>query len=175
MDKIESLLTLDEIHRRIIDVAGKLNEFYQGEELVLVMVMKGAIFLTVDLMRQLNMPCQLECIKASSYGRLGTRKGELKISGIEELDLLSKNVLLIDDIFDTGETLSQILYQLQEQQPKTLRSLVLLKKQLGQSSTFFPDHVLFEIGDQFVVGYGLDYKERYRELPGVYSLIEGDV
>ena len=136
------------------------------------MVMKGAFCLTSDLIRELKTLNVIEYLKASSYGKLGTQRGELTLTGLEGLDLSDKNVLLIDDIYDTGETLSQIISKLKTQNPKTLRSLVLLSKKGKRKISYTPDYVLFDIEDEFVVGYGLDYKEHYRGLPGVYILKE---
>ena len=172
MDRMELLITAEEISQKIASVAAKLNVKYAQEELTLIMVMKGAFCLTADLMRCLKMPCILEFIQASSYGAHGTQRGELSLSGFEALDLLNKNVLVVDDIFDSGATLGRILEHLQKQHPKTLESLVLLNKKVAQPRRFAPDYSLFDIDDHFVIGYGLDYKEYYRGLPGVYSLTQ---
>ncbi|MES2122956.1 MAG: phosphoribosyltransferase family protein, partial [Chlamydiota bacterium] len=145
MDKIELLITAEEISQKIAAVAAKLNAKYAEEELTLVMVMKGAFCLTADLMRCLKMPCILEFIQASSYGERGTSRGELSLSGIDSIDLSNKNVLVVDDIFDSGNTLAQILEQLRKKHPKTLESLVLLNKKISRPRPFAPDYSLFDI------------------------------
>ena len=121
-----------------------------------------------DLIRALKTPCTIECVKASSYGQLGVKRGELTITGLDRVDLTSKNVLVVDDIIDSGETMSRVFSELNKKNPKSIKSLVLLSKKVPRTVSFIPDYVLFEIEDLFVIGYGLDYKEFYRGLPGVY-------
>jgi len=168
MNKTELLISQDEIKQKIAEFAQILDNEYQGEELTIVMVMKGALCVAADLIRELQTPCTVEYISASSYGHRGTTRGELQILGLERLDLTAKNLLLVDDIFDSGETISKIAAALKEKKPKTLRSLVLLAKNVPRDVTYTPDYILFHIENQFVIGFGLDYKEHYRGLPGVY-------
>ncbi len=170
MDNIELLISPHEIEQKIADAARAIDVQYAGDELTIVMVMKGSLCLTADLMRALKTPTTLEYIKASSYGRRGAKKGELTIVGLDELDLSSKNVLLVDDIFDSGETISQIVAKLQQKNPKTLKTLVLLSKNMKRDVDYVPDYALFDVENLFVIGYGLDYKEHYRGLPGIYVL-----
>ncbi len=169
IDNFEQLISHEEIAQKIASVARALNEEYRDKELTLVMVLKGSVFLAADLMRQLEMPCTLEWVKASSYGKRGTKNGELSLFGIDELAIEGKNVLLIDDIFDTGNTLSRVSAELQKKNPKTLKSLVLLVKKVNRKTAYYPDYALFEIDNHFVIGYGLDYKEYYRNLSGIYN------
>jgi hypoxanthine phosphoribosyltransferase len=168
MENFELLISQDEIKNKIHQVAQILDREYRGEEVTIVMVMKGAICIAADLIRELHGPSCIEYVKASSYGQKGKQRGELFISGLENLDITSKHVLLVDDIFDSGETLTRILAKLQEKNPKSLKSLVLLAKNVKRDVSYYPDYVLFEIENQFVIGYGLDYKELYRGLPGIY-------
>ena len=170
MDNAKLLISQNEIKHKIAEVARQLDDEYQGEELTIVMVMKGALCITADLIRELKVPCKIEYVSASSYGRRGTERGELKLLGIEELDLAAKNVLLVDDVFDSGETISRIVEALQRKKPKTLKSLVLLAKKADRAVVYKPDYVLFNIENHFVIGFGLDYKEYYRGLPGIYTL-----
>jgi hypoxanthine phosphoribosyltransferase len=172
MVTLEPLISPDQIRQKVADIAKAIDQQCAGEELTIVMVMKGAFCLTSDLIRELKSVSVIEYLKASSYGKLGVQRGELILTGIEELHLAGKNVLLIDDIYDSGETLSQIISKLKTQNPKTLKSLVLLSKKGKRQIKYTPDYVLFDIEDQFVVGYGLDYKEHYRGLPGIYILKE---
>jgi hypoxanthine phosphoribosyltransferase len=169
MPSFQLLISEEEIKQKIADVAKALDLAYAGKELVIVAVMKGALCLAADLTRQLKTPCRIEMIQASSY-RGATHRGELSIRGVDEIELGSKEILLIDDIYDSGETLSRIAAEIRKKHPKTLKSLVLLSKKVARSSTYLPDHVLFEIDDVFVVGYGLDYNELYRGLTGVYQM-----
>ncbi len=168
MNNHELLISADRIQSKINEIAQELDDEYQGEEITVVMVMKGALCLTADLIRALKTPCKIDYVKGSSYGQHGSSRGELKITGLDNLDLKDKHVLLVDDIFDSGETLTQIFAQIRDKEPKTLKSLVLLAKNVTRDTYYYPDYVLFEIENKFVIGYGLDYKELYRGLPGVF-------
>ncbi len=170
MENIEPLISQSEIQQKIVEFARIIDDAYQGENLTIVMVMKGALCITADLIRSLKTPCTIEYVTASSYGHKGTQRGELSVQGLEDLDLTEKNVLLVDDIYDSGETLSKIYAALKVKKPKTLKSLVLLAKNVERDAVYRPEYVLFNIENQFVIGYGLDYKEFYRGLPGVYIL-----
>lgn len=164
------MISPEAISKKMAEVASKIDQDYRGEELTIVMVMKGAVCTTADLMRQIKTPAQLEFISASSYGENGTKSGKLTLSGAEKLDLKGKNVLVVDDIFDTGKTMMGILAQLKEKQPKTIKSMVTFVKKVDRKTTYRPEYMLFEIDNRFIVGYGLDYKEYYRGLPGVYEI-----
>lgn len=166
---LELLISPEEIAEKIRQTAETLNAEYAGEPLTVVLVMKGAICVGADLLRQLPATTQLEYIKASSYGQNGTQRGELKIIGLDRLNLEGKHLLVVDDIFDSGATMENIVAQLQEKQPKSLKTLVLLMKNVPHATDYRPDYVLFDIEDRFVVGYGLDLKEEYRGLSGVYA------
>ena len=170
-DNIELLISPEEISHKIAEVAATINEEYRGEELTILMVMKGAVCVVVDLMHQLQIPCAVDYIKASSYGQNGTHRGELVVKGLEEIDLKGKNVLVVDDIFDSGHTMSTIVNRLQDKQLKSLKTLVLLLKNVPREISYLPDYVLFHIENRFVIGYGLDYKEFYRGLPGIYAFV----
>ena len=169
--KQTKLISEDSIVAKIAAVARELDAHFQGKEITIVMIMKGAICLVADLIRHLSTAFSLEFIQASSYGKNGTSRGELLIFGLENIDLVDKHVLVIDDIFDSGVTLSEVMKRIELQKPASLRSLVLLAKKVPRKTDYRPDYVLFEIEDRFVVGYGLDYKERYRGLPGIYALL----
>lgn len=170
MEKLKLLISPEEIKSKLAQVAARLDAEYQGEEVVIVLVMKGALCVAADLIRELKSPLTVEYIRASSYGHRGSQRGELKIVGLEELEITGKHVLLVDDIYDSGETLTRILAKLREKNPKTLQSLVLLVKNTPRVIAYYPEHALFEIENHFVVGYGLDFKEHYRGLPGVYVI-----
>ena len=165
---LHTLISSEEIQQKVAEVGKQIDRDYAGEELTIVMVMKGSICLVADLIRQIQIPCALECVRASSYGHRGTQRGELSLAGLEELDIQNKHVLVVDDIFDTGATLSRVVSLLKDKNPKSLKSLVLLNKKVERKIGYRPDYVLFDIDDHFVVGYGLDYKEYYRGLDGVY-------
>ncbi|VHO03608.1 phosphoribosyltransferase family protein [Candidatus Rhabdochlamydia sp. T3358] len=169
--ELDLLISMDEIQDKIAKIALQLEADYKDQEIVIVMIMKGAICLVADLIRAISLPCVVESIQASSYGARGKIRGNLQIKGIEALDLFSKNVLLVDDIFDSGNTLFQVHQALAEKKPKSLKSLVLLSKNVSDLE-YQPDYLLFSIENRFVVGYGLDYKEYYRGLKGIYLFKE---
>jgi len=170
-EDLELLVSEEAIAQKIHEAAIQLNQEYGEEELTVVMVMKGAVCAVADLIRKLDMPVTLQYIKASSYGSNGTTAGTLAIKGIEDLNLANRHVLIVDDIFDSGKTMTALVAKLQELQPKTLRTLVVLAKDVARETKYLPDYVLFTIKNRFVVGYGLDYKEHYRNLPGIYAFI----
>jgi hypoxanthine phosphoribosyltransferase len=161
------LISADQIKERVSEVAAQLDKDYHDKEIVMVMVMKGAVCIASDLIRHIKTPCSLEYVKASSYGSK-TVAGELTLSGLEGLNLADKHVLLVDDIYDTGATISEIKRQLLEHQPASLKTLVLLLKNKQRSTQEIPDYTLFNIENEFVIGYGLDFDELYRGLPGIY-------
>jgi hypoxanthine phosphoribosyltransferase len=165
---LEVLISAEEIKSKLLEISKQLNEEYKGQEVTLVMVLKGAVCLVADLMRLLEFPVKLECVVASSYGTRGTERGDLHISGIQDLQVEGKHVLLVDDVFQTGNTLLRLVSDLKERRCKTVKSLVLLFKDIPRDISYEPDYFLFKIGDPFVVGYGMDYIELYRELPGIH-------
>lgn len=168
---IEPFITYEEVKERISQIAAKLEADYNREEIVIVMIMKGSLCLVVDLIRAISFPCTIEYMQASSYGIKGEHRGALQIKGIEALNLESKNVLLVDDIFDSGNTLSLAYLALAQKKPKSLKSLVLVSRNIPRSVDYQPDYVLFDIEeDGFIVGCGFDYKEYYRGLRDIYLL-----
>jgi len=168
--QLELLFDRKKIKQRLAVQAEALEMLYGKEEITIVMIMKGAFFLVADLMRTLRLPLRVEFLQCSSYGELGMHKGELQITGLENLDIKGKHVLLVDDIFDLGGTISEVFEQMKQKEPLSLRSLVLLSKDVPRNTDYRPDFSLFDIEDRFVVGYGLDYKEYYRSLPDIYAI-----
>jgi len=167
VEKVRVLINQDQIHQKIKEVARQIERDYQGKNLVVVTVLKGAILLTADLIREIDLPLTLETIQCSSYGAGGARRSELKIFGLDRLDIKDKDVLIVDDIFDTGHTMAGLYKAFADLYPSSIKNCVLLKKMVPHETTIRPDYALFEIENLFVVGYGLDYKERYRGFPSV--------
>ena len=161
------LISKEQIADQISVVAQQINSDYEGLDLVILLVMKGALCVGADLARALEVPCTIECVQCSSYGMRGKERGELEIFGLDRLNLQNRDVLLVDDIFDTGNTLLGLSKAVAQQQPRSIKSLVLLKKNVPHVD-FNPDYVLFDIEDHFVIGYGLDYKEYYRGLDAIF-------
>lgn len=168
---LEPLISAQEIQERVLATAEMLDTEYKGRELVMVIVMKGAVCVGADLLRALHIPCSLEYVRASSYGKHGDVRGELTVLGVDQLDITGKDVLLVDDIFDSGVTLQTVAEKLQEKNPRSLKTLVLLSKNVPHVATIVPDYTLFHVENYFVVGYGLDYKESFRGLPAVYKVV----
>jgi hypoxanthine phosphoribosyltransferase len=165
---LKLLISEKQILDKIAHVAKSLDAHFEDTPLTIVMIMKGALCLVADLIRHLHMPCSLEFIQGCSYGQNGTERGALSLFGLEQIDISGKHVLVVDDIFDSGVTLSEVVRLLSLQNPLSIQSLVLLSKQVPKKTAYVPNYVLFTIEDLFVVGYGLDYKELYRGLPGIY-------
>jgi hypoxanthine phosphoribosyltransferase len=157
---------LDEEHLRagVADMARKIAAFYGNKPLTIVAIMTGSLVLLADLSRRLTMPIRISLIQASSY-RGGTESGQLWLRDDMMLDVRGRDVLVLDDIFDTGKTLSAVLGCVTQMGPSSLASAVLLHKRGRQVVDIEPDFVAFHIPDEFVVGYGLDYQDLYRNLP----------
>ena len=170
-DSLELLISPEEIEQRMVEIGAKIDADYQDREITLLMVMKGAVCTAADLMRHIHVPVKIEYMKASSYGQNGTHRGELKLTGVEHLDFTGKDILVVDDIFDTGNTMTRIVEELEKRNPQSVKTAVLLVKNVSRTTDYRPDYVFFDIENRFVIGYGLDYKEYYRELPGVYAFI----
>ncbi len=166
----------DEISKRLAEVASHIDKDYEDEALTLVMVMKASIVVTSDLMRTLKAPVTLEYIQSITHQSDGTRAKSITLEGIERLDLKGKNVLVIDDACSTGQTFSLIIRQLKKKQPKSLKTFatILFVKNGKRENFFQPDYYLFKLEDRYLVGYGTDHKQRYRNLPGIYELKDYD-
>jgi hypoxanthine phosphoribosyltransferase len=160
------LITRPRLARRVQSLAREIEHDFQGRETVVVALLNGTIMFMADLIRQLNLPLRLDFMGASSY-RAGTQSGEFLITRELRLDVRGRDVLLVDDILDTGKTLSRVLPRLRALKPRRLKTCVLLNKAARRVENIQADYVGFEIPDLFVVGYGLDYAERYRNLPFV--------
>ena len=160
------LITETQIARRIRQLSRKLEEDFRGRELAVVAVLNGTIMFLADLIRHLNLPLRLDFIGVSSYG-VGTESGELVFTKELRLDVRGRDVLLVDDILDTGKTLTRVLAKLRELEPRQIKTCVFLEKAARREFDVNADYVGFSIPDLFVVGYGLDFAERYRNLPFV--------
>lgn len=170
-ETMELLISSDEIAARVSEVAAQINQDYKDKQLTLVMIMKGSLCITADLIRQIDVPCSVEYIRASSYGQNGMKAGQLTLAGLDGVDISGLDLLVIDDIFETGNTMLKVVSKLNERHPKSLKTLLLLVKDVPRKTDYRPDYVLFNIPDRFVIGYGLDYKELYRGLPCIYAFV----
>jgi hypoxanthine phosphoribosyltransferase len=160
------LITEAQIARRVRQLARAIQRDYAGRELVVVALLNGTVLFLADLIRHLSLPLRLDFMGVSSYGA-GTESGELVFTKELRLDVRGRDVLLVDDILDTGRTLRRVTEKLRALQPRRVKICVLLDKRERRVEKIRADYVGFEIPDRFVVGYGLDYAERYRNLPFV--------
>ena len=160
------LITEDQIACRIRVMAGDIARDYAKRELIVVSLLNGTVMFLADLIRNLSLPLRLDFIGVSSYGA-GTESGELVFTKELRLGVRGRDVLLVDDILDTGKTLFRVLGKLRALRPRRIKTCVLLNKAARRVEAVEADYVGFEIPDVFVVGYGLDFAERYRNLPFV--------
>ena len=160
---MKTLLDESQLNTGVEKLANSINEAYGNKPLTIVGVLTGSVVLMADLIRKLNMPLRVGVVQTSSYQ--GTERGALTINSDMMLDITGRDVLLIDDIFDTGHTLQEVRDLMQKLDPTSLKSAVLLCKTGQQQVDWMPEFVAFDIPDEFVVGYGLDYNDEYRNLP----------
>ncbi len=153
------------IKRRIGVLAAQINRKYHGKDLTVIAIVNGALIFTADLLRQLRTPLRLDCIRASSYHTGTQATGKPVIVDNLKLDIAGHHVLLVDDILDTGNTLSAVRELIIAKGAASVRTCVLLDKKARRLVPFEAEHVGFEIPNEFVIGYGLDFNERYRNIP----------
>lgn len=159
------LISTDEIKEIVKNLAEKINKDYKGEELFVVVILKGSMIFASDLIRELSMPVTLDFMKASSYGSGTASSGFINIKQDLGEDISGKNVLIIEDIIDSGNTLHKLKELLRERNPKTIRICTLLDKPSRRTTPVDVEYSGIAIPDEYVVGYGLDYNEILRNLP----------
>lgn len=169
---MQVLLSKAEIQQRVRELGAEISQTYAGEPLTVVAILTGSVILVADLMRELSIPHEVAFVRASSY-RGATTSAQALVTDLMGLpDLSHRHVLLVDDIFDTGRTLERISKEVQLLSPTSLRTLVLLWKTARRDVDLKPDYFGFQIPDEFVVGYGLDFNGQYRHLPEICVLDE---
>jgi len=167
------LISAEQIQASIDRLAAEIRAREAGRPLTVIAVMTGSIIFLADLIRKLDMPLRVGVIQARSYA--GTQRGSLSVNADMLPDVAGRDVLVIDDIFDTGHTLQEVLAFLDELGARSIRTAVLVLKRGKQLVSLRPDYVGFEIPDVFVVGYGLDYNDGYRNLPYLAALEPADI
>ncbi len=167
------LVSQQQIQVAVARMAAQIREREAGKPLTVIAILTGSIVFLADLIRMLDLPLRVGVVQTSSY--VGTQRGPLRINAEMMPDIAGRDVLLIDDIFDTGRTLQEVIALLADFRPSSIRSAVLLLKLGRQEVSFRPDYVGLEIPDEFVVGYGLDYNDAYRNLPHLASLESHDL
>ncbi len=167
------LYTEAEIRQRVAELAQQVDDRYDGGDLLLVGVLKGAVMVMADLARALATPVTMDWMAVSSYGAGTKSSGVVRILKDLEIDLTNRRVLIVEDIVDTGITLSWLISNLKSRGPDSLEVLALLRKPTAAKVEVQVDYIGFDIPDEFVVGYGLDYDERYRNLRDIATLAPG--
>ena len=173
-ERIRVLLSEEEVDKRIREIAGKINRDYAGRAVHLICILKGGVFFTCELAKRLTVPVSLDFMSVSSYGSGTESSGVVKI--VKDLDqpLEGKEVLIVEDIIDSGRTLAYLIDLLQKRNPKSIRLCTLLDKpERRVKKQVTVDYTCFTIPDEFVVGYGLDYDQKYRNLPYI-GVVEQD-
>ncbi len=169
-DLKEVLITPDLLQQRVTELAAQIDADYAGRDLLLVGVLKGAVMVLADLARAMHMPAEMDWMAVSSYGS-GTRSsGVVRILKDLDTDITGRHVLVVEDIVDSGLTLSWLVGNLKSRTPASVQVCVLLRKPDAVGADVEAAYVGFDIGNEFVIGYGLDYAERYRNLPFIGTL-----
>lgn len=164
-DKISVLISEEAVEKRIRELAKQITKDYEGKEVRLICVLKGSVFFTCELAKRIELPVTLDFMSVSSYGNGTESSGRVKI--VKDLDepIDGENVIIIEDIIDSGRTLSYLMDMLNARKPASLRLCTLLDKPDRRVTDVKVDYTGFEIPDKFVVGYGLDFAQKYRNLP----------
>ncbi|PYJ98642.1 MAG: hypoxanthine phosphoribosyltransferase [Verrucomicrobia bacterium] len=153
------------IHRRLDEIAAQISKDYRDRELTVIAVLNGSLIFIADLLRRIPLPLKLDCLSVASYHGKAKTSQEVIFKQIGLPDVADRNILLLDDILDSGHTLAAIREKLKAANPRSIRICVLLSKKKERSRQVDADYVGFEVEDEFVVGYGLDFMEQYRNLP----------
>ena len=173
---IDHILVSEEaLKAKVTELGAQISRDYAGKQLLLVSILKGGVVFMADLMRAVTIPCAIDFMVVSSYGGSNTMStGLVKIIKDLDSDLSGKDVLIVEDILDTGITLSHLMPMLKMRNPNSVRLCTILSKPSRRQAQIEPDYLGFEVPDEFVVGYGLDYAEKYRNLPYVGVLKSQD-
>ncbi|RLS55400.1 MAG: hypoxanthine phosphoribosyltransferase [Planctomycetota bacterium] len=169
---VRTRISTEQIDAAVTALGQRITAEYAGRPLTILGVLTGSVMLVCDLMRRIELPHQLGMIQASSYRGTATSPGELILNTEFLPNLRGRDVLLVDDIFDTGRTMAALLHVIRQKEPASVRSVTLLWKRVRSQVDFAPDYYCFEIPDEFVVGYGLDFNGEYRHLPYIGVLDE---
>lgn len=170
-EEIKVLIREEQLLARIREIADQVNQEYAGKEVFLLCILKGSVYFTCELSKYLEMPVKLGFMSVTSYGDGLTSSGAVTVNGSTDLDLEGKHVIVVEDIVDTGRTLSFLFHMLVKKNPASLKLCTLLDKPGRRVSEVKADYLGFEIPDKFVVGFGMDYAQKYRNLPYIGELV----
>jgi len=169
---LRPLLDRDQIQRRMMELAEQISRDYRGKEILFICILKGAFVFLADLMRHIDLPIQVDFIGLASYGSEMVSSGQIRITRESSIPIEGKDVIVIEDIIDSGRTLKFLADELRTRKPRSLRICCLLDKKSRREVEFEADYVGFDIEDLFVVGYGLDVNEQFRNLPSIHYVVE---
>lgn len=169
--KKEVLFTREEIAERVRELGTEISQVYEGEEILVISLLKGAFVFTADLIREITVPVEIDFMTTSSYGDGQESSGKVKFLTDIRTDVKGKNVLIVDDIMDSGYTMNEVKKHIMEKGPKTLRICTMLDKPSRRKVDLNPDFVGHEIEDVFIVGYGLNYESYYRNTPYIFAFV----
>jgi hypoxanthine phosphoribosyltransferase len=170
MPELIPVLSKNDIDKMVSRVARKISSDYQNQELILIGILKGAFVFLSDLVRHLTIPVKLDFIRVCSYGSSASSSGNIRLTKEIEIDINNKNVLIVEDIVDTGLTLSYLIDYLKTFNPKTVKICALINKHERRNANIKIHYACHDVTEGFLVGYGLDYNEDYRYLAGIYHL-----
>ena len=166
----EILIPRETIRGRVNELAREISSDYEGREPILIGILNGVVFFFADLAREISIATKIDFVRASSYGSQMTSSGSIRLSKDVEIPIRGKPVILVEDIVDTGLTLTHIINNFELKSPESIRVCALIDKLERRDATVRIDYCGFQIKEGFIVGYGLDYNEQYRHLPDIYVL-----
>ena len=158
------------IQKRVQEMADQISKDYAESDLIIIGILKGAFIFMADLIRAMNIPCKVDFVRVASYGAGTESFGKVVMTKDIETSIRGRDILIVEDIVDTGLTLRYLVDWLKERNPRSLKVCAFLDKRKGRKVSFEADYLGFTIDDNFVVGYGLDFNEQYRSLPEVYVI-----
>jgi len=170
--ELRPLLGQDKIRRRVKELAEQISRDYRGKKILFICILKGAFVFLSDLMRHIDLPVQVDFVGLASYGSEMVSSGHIRVTQDGSIPIEGKDVIVVEDIIDSGKTLKFLTDELRSRKPRSLRICCLLDKKSRRQVDFDPDYVGFDIEDLFVVGYGLDVNEQFRNLPSVNYVVE---
>ena len=170
MPELILYLSKDEIQKIVKDLAKRISDDYKGKNPVLIGILKGSFVFLADLMRYLTIPTEIDFIRTSSYGNTTTSSGNVKITKDIEIDIKNRDIIIVEDVADTGLTLTYLIDYIKSKNSNSVKICALLSKQKYRKLDIAVDYCGYHVSDGFLVGYGLDYAENYRYLPEIYDL-----
>ena len=168
----EVLYNEEQLRKRVKEIGSKISEDYNGKDLILIGVLKGSVIFMADLMKEINIPCNMDFMAVSSYGNSSETSGVVRILKDLDFEIENRDVLIVEDIIDSGVTLRYLVEYLNGRKPASIEIVCLLNKEERRQSNIDVKYIGFDVPDYFLVGYGLDYAEKYRNLPYIAILKE---